>query len=396
MFYMVINTYFCKKNNMSIKSLLFKGAFALSACFTIATSKAQTLPPAPDHIIIVIMENYSYSDIIGSSAAPYINSLLTDTNACIFTQSYAIEHPSQPNYFDFYSGSNQGVTDDYVPAAAPFSTDNLGSQLISASKSFVTYSEDLPSAGFTGASSGLYVAKHNPAVYWIGGAAHSVPSTVDQPFTSFPIAANYATLPTVSYVIPNEVNDMHNGSISAGDTWLNTHLDTLKQWTLAHNSLYIITWDEDDFLGTNNIPTIFYGPMVKHGSYSNHIDHFNVLRTIENFYGLAYAGAAATSTTITNCWKYPSSSISNVNVTTGTFTVYPNPASDVVTFAAAQAVTEPMELTITDVVGKVLGSYSITSADLNINTAAFPAGVCYYRISGSNNFSEVGKLVIAH
>ena len=94
---------------------------------------AQSLP-VPDHIIILIEENYSYSDIYGSPAAPHINALANDPNAALFTQSFGIEHPSQPNYLDLFSGSNQGVTNDNVPGAAPFNTDNLAAQLLGASK----------------------------------------------------------------------------------------------------------------------------------------------------------------------------------------------------------------------------------------------------------------------
>ena len=62
--------------------------------------------PRPDHVVIVIEENHSYSEIIGSSAAPYINSLAAQ--GALFTQSHATTHPSQPNYLHLFSGSNQG------------------------------------------------------------------------------------------------------------------------------------------------------------------------------------------------------------------------------------------------------------------------------------------------
>src|SRR5262245_37258153 len=85
-----------------------------------------SLPPTPDHVVIAIEENRAYSQIIGSSAAPYINSLATQ--GALMTNSFAIEHPSEPNYLDLFSGSNQGVTDDSCPHT--FSTPNLGGELI--------------------------------------------------------------------------------------------------------------------------------------------------------------------------------------------------------------------------------------------------------------------------
>ena len=90
--------------------------------------------PMPDHIVIVIMENHGYDQIIGSSNAPYINSLANDPHGALFTNSHGLTHPSQPNYLMLYSGSNQGVTNDNLPANLPFLTLNLGASLINAGK----------------------------------------------------------------------------------------------------------------------------------------------------------------------------------------------------------------------------------------------------------------------
>src|SRR6478672_9719365 len=102
------------------------------------------------------------------SAAPYINALAKDPYSTNFTQSYAIVHPSQPNYLDLYSGSNQGATNDNNPPNDPFTTPNLGKQLINALKSYATYSEDLPSVGYNGDTYSNYARKHNPAANWMG------------------------------------------------------------------------------------------------------------------------------------------------------------------------------------------------------------------------------------
>jgi aryl-phospho-beta-D-glucosidase BglC (GH1 family) len=256
--------------------------------------------PAPDHVVIVIEENHSYSDIIGNSAAPYINSLASGPNSALFTQSFAVEHPSQPNYLDLFSGSNQGTNSDNVPANLPFTTANLGAELLAAGKTFVGYSEGLPAVGFTGASSGEYASKHNPWVDWQGSGPNGIPAADNQPLTSFP--TNFANLPTVSIVVPNQDDDMHSGSIAAGDAWLQQNLGSYIQWAQTHNSLFILTFDEDDGSQSNQIPTLMIGPMVQQGQYSEHITHFNVLRTVEDMYGLPYAGQSATAAPITDIW----------------------------------------------------------------------------------------------
>lgn len=261
--------------------------------------------PNPDHVVILVLENHSYSQIVGSPAAPYLNSLINDNKAALFTESYALSRPSQPNYLQLFSGSTQGVTSNNLPAGLPFITPNLGADLFANAKTFIGYSESLPSVGFTGEVSGAYVRKHNPWVNWQGTATNGIPLTSNQPFTAFPI--NYNNLPTVSIVVPNQDNDMHNGTdptrISIGDAWVQANLDGYIQWAKTNNSLCIITFDEDDYISNQHIFTLFIGQMVKPGSYTNHIDHYNVLRLLEDMYNLPYNGSAASALTIDYCWN---------------------------------------------------------------------------------------------
>lgn len=262
----------------------------LSASYT----HAQTTLPKPDHVVIVIEENHSFNEIIGSSSAPYINSLAN--GGALFTKSFAVSHPSEPNYLALFSGSTQGITNDSCPHT--FGPPDLGGELIHAGLSFSGYSEGLPSVGSTVCTSGKYARKHNPWVNFI-----DVPSSDNLPFTSFPASPNFSTLPTISIVVPNLLDDMHDGTIQQGDSWLQQHIDPYVQWAKTHNSLLIVTWDEDDSSQSNQIPTIFVGPMVKPGQYAERINHFNVLRTLEDMYGLPAANNSANVTSITDCWQ---------------------------------------------------------------------------------------------
>ncbi|MDQ1738611.1 MAG: phosphatidylinositol-3-phosphatase, partial [Pseudonocardiales bacterium] len=247
--------------------------------------------PRPDHIVVVVMENHSNTDVIGNSAAPYINSL-ADSGAN-FTQSYGLTHPSEPNYLMLFSGSNQGVTDDSCPHT--FDTANLGSALIANGLTFEGYSESMPYDGYTGCNSGAYARKHNPWVNW-----SNVPASSNLTLNAFP--SDYNQLPTVSFVTPNLDNDMHDGTVAQGDSWLRDHFDSYVQWAKTHNSLLVLTFDEDDNSSGNRIPTVFVGASVKPGDYSEHITHYNVLRTLEDAYDLPYAGASAIAAPITDVW----------------------------------------------------------------------------------------------
>jgi len=248
--------------------------------------------PRPDHILVVIDENHAQGEIVGSSNAPYITGL-SQTGAN-FTNSHAISHPSQPNYLALFSGGTQGVTSDTCPKKA-FTTADLGGQALAAGIGFAGYSESLPSVGSTVCTSGNYARKHNP---WVDFA--DVPASANQRFTDFP--TDYTKLPAVSFVVPNLQDDMHDGTIQQGDTWLKQHLDGYIQWAKTHNSLFVLTFDEDDYTTANQIPTVITGAGVKTGNYGENISHYSVLRTIEDAYGLPHAGSAATATPITDIW----------------------------------------------------------------------------------------------
>ena len=123
---------------------------------------------------------------------------------------------------------------------------------------------------------------------------------------------------------------MHDGSdpfrITTGDTWIHDHMDDYIQWARTNNSLFILTFDEDDDHHSNHIVTIFNGQMVKSGEYIQPVNHYVVLRTIEDMYGLAHACNAEVATPISNSWN----STSTFNLSTLNrydFVVYPNPSN---------------------------------------------------------------------
>jgi hypothetical protein len=247
--------------------------------------------PAPAHVIVVIEENHSYSQMIGSGQTPYINSL--STQGALFTNSFAITHPSQPNYLALFSGSKHGITDDSCPHT--FTGRSLESMLLAAGKTFKGYSEDLPGVGSMVCSYGKYARKHAPWTDFSKDLASD-----NRPFSNFP--SDFSKLATVAWVIPNLDDDMHDGTIQQGDRWLQTNLMPYVTWA-QNNSLLIVQFDEDDGTSGNHIATIFVGPMVKPGKYSEKINHYNVLRTIEDMYELAHLGRTATATPITDVWK---------------------------------------------------------------------------------------------
>jgi phosphatidylinositol-3-phosphatase len=249
--------------------------------------------PTPDHVMIVIFENKNPTAVIGSPDAPYLTSL--SKAGANFTESHGVDHPSQPNYVALFSGSTHGVTDNSCPQS--LDGDNLGSQLLAAGKTFTGYSEDLPAAGAQDCSAAGYRRKHNP---WVDFA--DLPAAVNQPYSALP--SDYADLPTVSFVVPNLCNDMHDCSVATGDHWAKTHLARFVTWAATHNSLLVVTFDESDKhdAGGNPIATFFVGPMVRAGESAQEIDHYSVLRTLEEMYGLPPIGNARNREPISRIW----------------------------------------------------------------------------------------------
>jgi phosphatidylinositol-3-phosphatase len=320
---------------------LFTCVPSVVAVYADTQSWPSTLP-VYDHIVIVIEENKDFEQIFGGEFhAPYLTKLAAE--GASIGHMFGEEHYSQGNYFWLFSGSDQNVGFlDQVPSVAthpdyPFRASNLGEQLIKKGLSFKGYAESLPAIGSEvdfdppncSEDSCVYGRKHVP---WISFANVPNGTTMDTSsnlrFADFP--SDFATLPTVAFVIPNLNHDMHNGepaeSIPTGDAWLQQNLDPYYQWAKTHNSLLIVTFDENDdkdsYLGLTNpqvspspiyppvdkynqhlldlqnrTVTIFAGahikPALKPDAYAEGkgITHVNILRTIEVMYGLPKSGA---------------------------------------------------------------------------------------------------------
>jgi hypothetical protein len=246
----------------------------------------------PDHIVVVIFENKHRSSVIGSRQAPYLNKLAA--NGANMTHSFGVTHPSQPNYLALFSGSTHGVTSNACPKHFR-RADNLGHQLRKSGRSFVGYAESLPQTGFRGCSSGRYLRKHNP---WVNFG--TLPASTNRPFSAFP--SDYRKLPTVSFVSPNMCHDMHDCSIRTGDRWMKKHFSRYARWAPRHNSLLVVTFDENAGGTAKPIPTIIVGANVRPGIYSERLNHHKLLRTIEDIYGLPALGRAKAASPLSKIW----------------------------------------------------------------------------------------------
>jgi hypothetical protein len=221
----------------------------------------RTGPPATyAHVIWIWMENHSYSEIIGSSAAPYLNSL---ASGCGLATNYAaVTHPSLPNYIAATSGDTWGVADDNPPSSHPLAVDSIFQQAGSAG----SYEESMPSnCALT--SSGTYAVKHNPEAYYTNIRTACGIDNVPMGTTSsgaFATALSNGTLPKFTFVTPNLCNDMHD--CSSG----------------------------------NHIPLIVVSPYTAAGTRSGTaFTHYSLLRTTEQLLGItSFLGNAAAASSM--------------------------------------------------------------------------------------------------
>jgi hypothetical protein len=246
-------------------------------------------PPTWQHIVWIVMENHSYSQVIGSSSAPYENALAGQCG--LATNYYGITHPSLPNYIAMTSGDTQGVTDDSGPSSHPLNVPSIFSQL--GSGGWRSLQESMPSNCLL-SGSGQYAVKHNPAAYYTNIRTDC--QSYDVTLGPAPdISARY------TFVTPNLCSDTHDCPVATGDSWLQTFIPKLTstpEYQVGSTAIFV-TWDEDDFTNVNKVATIVIAPSTRPGTQSaTRFDHYSLLRTTEEMLGLPYIGGAASATSM--------------------------------------------------------------------------------------------------
>jgi hypothetical protein len=254
------------------------------------------------HVIWIWMENTSYAEIIGNSAAPYLNRLAA---VCGLATNYqAITHPSLPNYIAATSGQAWGITDDEPPSSHPLSQPSIFSQVAAKGKTWRSYEESMRS-NCARSSYGRYAVKHNPAAYYLGivhqCARWDVPmGTTSSGALSSDLRRN--RLPAFSFVTPDLCDDAHDCPLATGDAWLGRWVPAIlaSPGYQSGTTVLIVTFDEGSDT-SNQVATIVVSPSTPPGTRSSvPFNHYSLLRTTEQLLGissfLGQAGDPATAT----------------------------------------------------------------------------------------------------
>jgi phosphatidylinositol-3-phosphatase len=276
----------------------------------------ESKPGTIKHVIWIFMENHSYSTIVGASAAPYFNTLARECG--LATNYHNITHPSLANYIAATSGLAYSSLADFIPDCTPGGKcETSATSLFAQVSSWKSYEETMPKACYR-SNSGNYAVRHNPAVYYttLKGC-----SSDDVSYSQ--LAGNLAhnQLPEFSFITPNLIDDMHNGTVADGNSWLSKNLPTILNSSEYENgsTVVFITFDEGSDVGnygngehcaTNtsdvscHIPTFIISPSTKAGARSGTLfNHYSLLATTEQILHLSKLGLASSASTMTSAFN---------------------------------------------------------------------------------------------
>jgi len=279
------------------------------------TTAAQTTTHVQT-VFLIVMENHNWSDIRGSSSAPYINNTLLPmaSHAEQYFNPPSI-HPSLPNYLWLEAGTNFGILDDQDPSVnSQSSTQHLVTLLQANGIAWKTYQEGITGSDCPLTDVGQYAVRHNPFVYFSDVTNNRNPNSPNcighvRPLSELATDLLANTVSRYNFITPNLCNDMHdscspvNDAIAQGDTWLSQHLPPILASSAYQNGgAVFITWDEAG-TGDGPIGMIVLSPFAKGAGYQNtiHYSHGSTLRTMEEIFGVTpLLGHAATDTDLSD------------------------------------------------------------------------------------------------
>jgi hypothetical protein len=255
-------------------------------------------------VMMIVMENHGYHDIVGNAQAPFINQLASGfASATAWTD---VTHPSLPNYLALTAGNAFGSPNDCAPTWATgtggctFSTSatSLADQLTAAGIPWKAYIEDMPKACDTTDAFGpnAYDVNHNPFMYYDHVVQTPSECGQDVPYGQLANDLASGSLPSFIWVTPNLIHDMHDGTIADGDTFLRGLIPTIQasSW-YANGGRIILTWDEGE-TEEQIVTVVVSKAMAGHGAFATPGNHYGTLRAIEELYGLPLLGNAANAT----------------------------------------------------------------------------------------------------
>jgi phosphatidylinositol-3-phosphatase len=280
---------------------------ATQAPTVVATTTSTATPQATvadivpnfDHIVMILLENEYYQDVIGNVELPKFNAL-GQQNVLLSNYS-AIAHPSLPNYLALVSGSTQNVTSDCMDCF--FDRPNLADEIEASGRTWKSYEEGMPAPCFLG-DAGAYAQWTNPLIYFDSirkDKTRCDRSIVPLSQLTTDLAANQ--LPNFSWIAPNLCDSGHSCNAAKADGWVSAMVAKLEASpALGQKSLIIITFDEGVERNTSGmnantrgqIATVLISPLARQGfKDTTAYSHYSLLETILTAWNLPALGIMA-------------------------------------------------------------------------------------------------------
>ena len=276
-----------------------------------------------DRVLIIVLENVDYERAIQD---PNLAALAEQ--GASFTNFHALFHPSYPNYLAMIAGTDFGISrrgsyfgDKQVNFPDDSDHRTIADRLVAAGLDFKQYAEELPTAfcpwqihsEHVASKLGDYARKHVPFLSfqevqkkWCDRVIRVDSTRADNYF----VEDARKGLVAYSFYSPNMNHDGHDTTVIVAGAWVRKFLDESFPAKLRQGTLVIITFDESGGNQDNRIYTVFLGDMVKPASeqdaaaLGHHYNHYSVLRTIEDNFGLQPLTANdRDATPITGIWK---------------------------------------------------------------------------------------------
>ena len=260
--------------------------------------EAQTVPTF-SHVMIVIIENKEFGDVIGNRRMPNFNGWASEYT--LLTRYCAVSHPSLPNYLALIGGDLFGAQNDCTDCFV--NARSLPDLLEASGRTWKAYFEGLPVAGFLGSYSGKYAMKHNPFVYF--EPIRKDPERLSRgvvPMTRLASDLESQALPDYSFIVPDMCNSAHDCDVEVTDQWLGAVVGSiLGSSAFDANSLLVLTFDEGNTVegcsgrppraGGGRVATVLISPLVRAGfKDSTPYSHYSLLKTILRSWGLEDLG----------------------------------------------------------------------------------------------------------
>lgn len=285
---------------------MLSAALTLTACGGPQGAGRRVTPsvataPAVTKVLVVVEENHSLDQM--KAGMPYTFRLAQRFGYA--TNYRALTHPSLPNYLAMVGGSTFGVADDGPPTAHPISAPSVFADALAGGRSVAVYADGMGTNCRASDGGDHYAVRHNPWVYFVRERADC--RRFDVPGSALAVDARRGALPNVGLVVPDTCRDAHDCGLGVADAWFARVMRSVvagPDWRAGRLAV-VLTADEDDHNEDNKVLTVVAHPSQDHHVVDQRLDHYSLLRLLEDVAGAPHRGRAADATSMSRAFHLP-------------------------------------------------------------------------------------------